>query len=554
MCKTRYFYPLTEPVRFLDSGRIEVEYTAKIKTEKLRKLISSFTGYPVQLKNSADNMEDIIISYPAPVQRKKKLRQLLTTQIFILSLYVIMSVDMEDIVIPQRYKSIIDKISITAVENSFDVYIVGGFVRDLFIKREPKDLDIMVCGRGSNLSMQSAGINFSKILAKKYKLDKPVIFERFGTSKLFMDSEEVEFVMPRREYYNANSRNPDTQIASVEQDALRRDFTINALFLRLNDMKILDFTSQGVVDIKNKIIRVTDPSNIEIIFKQDPLRILRAVRQSVQLDFKIETETYNAMKISSPSIEIVSPERIRDEINKILIEKIPSKAFKIMDEINLSVKILPEVARLKNLEQLEKYHTDDVFVHTLKVLDRTKNDIILRMAALLHDTGKYATCKKNGGRICFYGHDAESAKEAEAVLKRLKYSKEFIQKTVSVIKNHMYPKMYSDDWTDGAVRRFVKRCSGELDLIMEISRADYGKDSNDVKLVKLKKRIEDLKLKNMLYPKPELLTGREMMRIFNRLSGKWIRKAKSKIEEMRFENPGITKEEAIEIIREMFRK
>ncbi len=465
-----------------------------------------------------------------------------------------MSVDMENIIIPQRYKSIIDKISITAEENSFDVYIVGGFVRDLFIKREPKDLDIMVCGRGNDAVGRTAGINFSKILAKKYKLDEPVVFERFGTAKLFMDSEEVEFVMPRKEYYNTDSRNPDTQVASLEQDALRRDFTINALFLRLSDMKILDFTSQSVVDIKNKIIRVIDPSDVELIFKQDPLRILRAVRQSIQLGFRIETETYNAMKISVHRIEIVSPERIRDEINKILMEKTPSKAFKMMDEINLAVKILPEVARLKNLEQPEKCHIDDVFMHTLKVLDRTKADIILRMAALLHDTGKYTTYKKDGGRICFYGYDAESAKESETVLKRLKYSKEFIQKTVSVIKNHMYPKMYSDNWTDGTVRRFVKKCGGELDLIMEISRADYGKDNNDAKLVKLKKRIEDLKLKNMLYPKPGLLTGREMVNIFNKLPDKWIQKAKNKIEEVQFENPCLTKEEAMEILRKMFRK
>jgi tRNA nucleotidyltransferase/poly(A) polymerase len=330
---------------------------------------------------------------------------------------------MGSIIIPKRYKSIVDKISVTAEENSFDVYIVGGFVRDLFIRREPKDLDIVVCGRGDDASDRSAGINFSKILAKKYKLDEPVVFERFGTSKLFMDSKEVEFVIPRKECYNVDSRNPDTQIASLEQDALRRDFTINTLFLRLRDMRILDFTLQGVADIENKIIRVVDSSNIELIFKQDPLRILRAVRQSIQLGFSIEAEAYNAMKVSSSRIGIVSPERIRDEINRILVEKSPSKAFKMMDEINLSVKILPEVARLKSLEQPEKYHKDNVFTHTLKVLDRTKDDIILRMAALLHDMGKYATCKKDSGRISFYGYDAESAKEAEVVLKRLKYSK-----------------------------------------------------------------------------------------------------------------------------------
>lgn len=459
--------------------------------------------------------------------------------------------NIKNILTTQRYKSIIDKISVTAKESGFDVYIVGGFIRDLLIKREPKDLDIMVCGGKDNAGGKSAGINFSKILAKKYKLNNPVVFERFGTSKLSIDGEEVEFVMPRKEYYSTDSRNPDTRPASLEHDALRRDFTINALFLRLSNMEILDFTSQGASDIRNKIIRVADPLNAEIIFKQDPLRILRAVRQSIQLGFDIEPETYNAMKISAARIKIVSPERVRDEINKILAEKNPSKALKIMDEINLLFEILPEVARLKNLEQPAKYHADDAFTHTLKVLDRIKrDDIILKMAALLHDTGKYATYKKDSGKICFYGHDVKSAKEAEIILKRLRYSKEFIQKTVSVIRNHMYPKMYSDGWTDGAVRRFAKKCGGELDLIMEISKADYGRDSSDAKLVKLKKRIEDLKLNNTLYPKQELLTGRDMMHILNKSPGKWIREAKNKIEEMQLENPKLTKEEAIKTIRE----
>jgi tRNA nucleotidyltransferase/poly(A) polymerase len=354
--------------------------------------------------------------------------------------------------------------------------------------------------------------------------------------------------MPRKEYYDSNSRNPETQIASIDQDALRRDFTINALFLRLSDMKILDLTGQGLNDIQSKIIRVTDPLCAEIIFKQDPLRILRAVRQSLQLSFSIDCKTYNAMKVSAPRIKIVSSERIRDELNKILVEENPSKAFMMMDNINLLIEILPEVLRLKNLEQSLKYHSDDVFTHSLKVLDRTKNDIVLRMAALLHDTGKYATYKKDDNRISFCGHDTESAKETESILKRLKYSKEFVKKTVSVVKNHMYPKMYSDDWTDAAVRRFVKKCGNELDVIMELLKADYGDDSNK-KPIELNNRIEDLKSKNMLYPKPESLSGKELMTAFNKPAGKWIQEAKNKIEELQIENLALTKEEILEAIK-----
>lgn len=458
---------------------------------------------------------------------------------------------MKSIVLPERYLSIISKIALSAKENNFEAYIVGGFVRDLFLGREPKDLDIMVCSKNEIADSQFSGINFSKILAKKYSLHNPVVFERFGTSKLFIDSEEVEFVMPRKEYYEFDSRNPDTTLGSLEEDALRRDFTINALFLRLSDMTILDFTSKGIKDIKNKTIRVTDPKNAEIIFRQDPLRILRAVRQSLQLGFSIETITYDAMKTSAKRIDIVSPERIRDELNKIIIEHTPSKAFLMMDDINLLQEILPELARLKNLEQPTKYHFDDVFTHTLKVLDRTRNDVTLRMSALLHDIGKFKTYKKTENKISFLGHESESAKESESILKRLKYPKDFIVRVSSIIKNHMYPKMYTNDWSDSAIRKFFKRCGNEFDLIMEISKADYGKINDENKLSELNARIEDLKLKNMLYPKGEMFSGKELMEIFDKPAGKWIKIAKNKIEELQIENPKITKDRAIKAIKDL---
>jgi putative nucleotidyltransferase with HDIG domain len=452
---------------------------------------------------------------------------------------------MKSIVLPERYASIISKIVLAAKENNFEAYIVGGFVRDLFLDRQPKDLDIMVCSKNGIADRQFSGINFSKILAKKYSLHDPVVFERFGTSKLFIDSEEVEFVMPRKEYYEFDSRNPDTTLGSLEEDALRRDFTINALFLRLSDMTILDFTSKGIKDIKNKTIRVTDTKNAEIIFKQDPLRILRAIRQSLQLGFSIEAITYYAMKTSAKRIDIVSPERIRDELNKIIIEQSPSKAFLMMDEINLLQEILPEVAGLKNSEQPEKYHVDDVFTHTLKALDRTRNDVTLRMSALLHDIGKFKTYKKTGNKISFLGH------ESEGILKRLKYPKDFIKRVSSIIKNHMRLKMYTNDWSDSAIRRFFKRCTNDYDLIMEISKADYGKINNDHKLAGLNARIEDLKLKNMLYPKGEMFSGKELMEIFNKPAGKWIKIAKNKIEELQIENPKITKDKAIKAIKDL---
>lgn len=456
--------------------------------------------------------------------------------------------------IPLKYKSIIEKISSVAKENSFEAYAVGGFVRDLFLNRQPKDLDIMVESLNEKDDLaHKAGIRLSEIIADKYSLHKPVVFEKFGTSKLFFGEEEVEFIMPRKEYYETNSRNPKTGLGSLQQDALRRDFTINALFLRLSDMQVLDLTGKGKEDINKKIIRVTDPDNADIIFKQDPLRILRAIRQSIQLGFDIEPVTYKAMAEASKRIHIIAPERIREELNYILMADKPSKAFIMMEDLDLLKEILPEIDRLKSVLQPEKYHDNDVFTHTLNVLDRTEKDLILRMAALLHDIGKYKTYTEENGEIHFYGHEKESAIEAEEILKRLRYSKDFSNQVVSVISNHMHVKMYDDLWSDSAIRRFVKKCGKELDLILKFEEADYGKDKPMSNSLFLKKRIEELKKKNLLYPKEDLISGKELMEYFNKQGGPWLKEAKKKVDEALFEKPDLTKDEAFEIVKEILK-
>ncbi|MDR2191567.1 MAG: CCA tRNA nucleotidyltransferase [Endomicrobium sp.] len=451
--------------------------------------------------------------------------------------------------IPNEYAGIIKKISETAKEEGFSVYAVGGFVRDLFIKRFPNDLDIMVEPLCSSQNSRLAGINFSKVLASKYSLGNPVIFERFGTAKLFIDGREVEFVMPRKEYYEDSSRNPDTDIGTLEQDALRRDFTINALFLRLNDNEILDLTLKGAADIKNKIIRVADSSAADIIFKQDPLRILRAVRQSLQLGFAIEPNTYEAMKNSVKRIKIVSPERIRDELNKILSEKFPSTAFRMMETLGLLLEILPDIAILKGLTQPEKYHIDDVFGHTLSVVDRVKNVLVLRLAALLHDAGKFAARKDENGKISFIGHEKQGAEIAQRVLKELKYPKIFISQISLIIENHLYPKMYERQWSYAAVRRFAARCGGELENILELSKADYGRKNDEDALKSLKERIEELKSRDALIRGGELLSGTQLMRRFSLPQGGWIKQAKEIIAQERFENPNLTEDEAFGLIK-----
>lgn len=460
---------------------------------------------------------------------------------------------MKAITIPQRFAAIIDKISKTAKSANVETYAVGGFVRDIFLNREPKDLDIMVEDKNDKGNAR-AGIEFAGALAGKYGLSDPVIFERFGTAKLFMDGEEVEFIMPRKEYYCADSRNPDTEIGSLGQDALRRDFTVNALFLRLSDMDVLDLTGKGFDDIHNKIIRVTDPVNAEIIFAQDPLRILRAVRQKFQLGFEIESLTFEAMKTSSSRIHIVAPERIRDEINKILVQKKPSEAFYMMKEIGLLSEILPEIEALYGLGQPEKYHNDGVFEHTFKVLDRTNSDLLLRMAALLHDAGKLKACKNEEGKISFYGHEIYGAQIAGKILKRLRYPKEFAGKTVNIVRNHMRPKNYNCRWKDSALRRFAADCGQETDYVLKLAKADYGKDAADNNVFEFSERLENLNKRGLLYLKKELVSGGELMKYFALAGGDWIKKAKECIADARFENPALTKDEALRLVKEMLNK
>jgi len=440
--------------------------------------------------------------------------------------------------IPENYKIIIDKITNIARENGYTVYAVGGFVRDIFLKRMPNDLDIMVEGN-------NGGIEFSKLLAEKLNLHHPVVFERFATSKLIIDEHEIEFIMPRKEYYDVNSRNPDTEIGTLEQDALRRDFTVNALFLRLNDLQLLDLTGKGLQDIQNKIIRVTDETSADIIFSQDPLRILRAVRQSLQLNFSIEKQTYQSMKNNADRITIVSGERIRDEINKILLTDTPSKALLMLDDLDLLNIILPELKQTQNIEQPAKYHDKDVFNHILEVVDKVKPNLLLRVTALLHDIAKPQTKTVINGKISFIGHEKQGAKIAKNILSRLKYPADFIKHVCFLIENHLYPKMYLSSWKDTSVRKFADKIGDSLELIKLLNMADSKKFNGE-----LFDRVSKLKRNNMLMPEADLFNGNELIKIFEQPAGQWITEVKNYIRELQFENPKITKEQVIESLED----
>ncbi|MBO7610616.1 MAG: HD domain-containing protein [Elusimicrobia bacterium] len=448
---------------------------------------------------------------------------------------------MESLKIPQTYQSVVEKLIKIAKDNNFIIYAVGGFVRDIILNREPNDLDIMVEG-------ENAGIEFSKLVAYKLNIHPPVTFEKFATSKLLIENKEIEFIMPRKEYYDKNSRNPQTEIGTLEQDALRRDFTVNALFLRLNDFELLDLTKNGLNDIQNKTIRVTDESASDIIFEQDPLRILRAVRQSFQLNFTIEPKTYQSMKNKVGRITIVSGERIAEEINKMLLLDTPSKAFYMLDDIDLLNILFPELKQTQKVLQPTQYHDKDVYGHTMDVLDNIKPNLLLRMAALFHDIGKPQTQTINGDKISFINHETVSSLLARQILIRLKYPTDFIKKVCFLIQNHMYPKMYVKEWKDSSVRKFANKMGGNIEDIKLLNIADTKDFDSD-----LFDRVKSLENANMLIPKNELFDGNELISIFNKPAGKWINDVKEYIRNLQFENPKITREEVLEKLKNLLK-
>ena len=439
--------------------------------------------------------------------------------------------------VPKNYRSVVNNLIKIANDNKFIIYAVGGFVRDIILNRAPNDLDIMVEG-------ENAGIEFSKLVAKTLKIHPPVVFEKFATSKLLIENKEIEFIMPRKEYYDINSRNPKTQKGTLEQDALRRDFTVNALFLRLNDFKLFDLTKKGLDDINNKIIRVTDEKSSDIIFEQDPLRILRAVRQSFQLNFLIEPKTYQSMKNKVNRINIVSGERIGEEINKILLLDKPSMAFGMLDDIGLLSILFPELKQTQNVLQPKPYHDKDVYNHTMEVVDKIQKSLLLKTAALFHDIGKAQTKSEKNGKISFINHETESSNIAKKILLRLKYSADFIKQVCFLIQNHMYPKMYNSSWKDSSVRKFANKLGDSIEDIRLLNIADTKEFNNEIF-----GRVNLLKQKNMLLPEDELFNGNELIKIFNKPAGKWISDVKEYIRNLQFDNPKITKEEVLEKLK-----
>lgn len=454
---------------------------------------------------------------------------------------------------PAKSKDIMAKIEAVAAKNGYKAYAVGGFVRDELLGRQPKDLDIVSVKQEDGID---AGINLATLITKEYNLHPPVTYPRFGTAKIDIDGEEVEFVAPRKEQYSPDSRKPMVERGTLEDDARRRDFTVNALYKDLGTGEVVDPTGNGLNDLKTKTIRVTDYEDPDVIFSEDPLRALRAVRQAYSLGFTMEDKTKEAIQRNVERLPVISQERIRDEFQKILTGPKAGEAVRVLHDIGLLKQFLPEMEETFGVSHDSKYHEESVDEHILSAIDEVPNDIVSRLVALLHDISKPAKKTIENGIGHFIGHEMLSADTARAVLERLKFPGDVIEEVVFRVRQHMRPHQYKKDWNPKTVRKFIKDMGDYMDKVLDFAEADIRASRGEESLKEeqlgytqdLREKVKQQQeqgFADVVKGKP-LLDGTELQQIFNKNPGAWIGQVHKHLADLQLENPTMTKEEAIE--------
>ncbi|WP_315393455.1 HD domain-containing protein [Prevotella denticola] len=416
-------------------------------------------------------------------------------------------------------KDIFHHISGAADKLGLECYVVGGYVRDLFLERPSNDIDVVVVGSGIQVASE-----LKSVLGKKAHLS---VFRNFGTAQVKYKDTEVEFVGARKESYSHDSRKPVVEDGTLEDDQNRRDFTINALAVCLNRERFGELVDPfgGVDDLWDGIIRT--PLDPDVTFSDDPLRMMRCVRFATQLNFLIEDETFEALERNADRIRIVSGERIEEELNKIMMTPTPSKGFVDLYRCGLLQLILPELVALDVVETRNGRAHKNNFYHTLEVLDnicRHTNNLWLRWAALLHDIGK-AKCKRWDAAAgwTFHNHNFVGAKMVPAIFRRLKLPMDskmkYVQKLVDL---HMRPIVIADEEvSDSAVRRLMNDAGDDIDDLMTLCEADIT-SKNAVRKKRfldnfciVREKLRDLKerdYKRLLQP---CIDGNEIMEMFH---------------------------------------
>ncbi|GAB7088298.1 HD domain-containing protein [Marinifilum fragile] len=409
-------------------------------------------------------------------------------------------------------------ISEIVTEENLESYVIGGYVRDIFLKRNSKDIDVVVIG---------SGIELAQKVASRAGNPKVSVFKNFGTAMLKFKDLEIEFVGARKESYNRDSRKPIVENGSLEDDQKRRDFTINALALSLhkdNFGELLD-PFGGIDDLNSKIIKT--PMDPMITFSDDPLRMMRAIRFATQLNFKISDVTFEAIKENRDRIHIISKERIIEELNKIVMSAKPSIGFKLLEECGLLKIIFPEFQRLKGRETRNGISHKDNFYHTLEVLDQLvphSDNLWLRWSALLHDIAKPNTKKfVNGIGWTFHAHNFVGEKMVPRIFKNMKLplneKMKFVQKMVLL---HMRPIVLAQEVvTDSAVRRLLFDAGDDIDELMKLCEADItSKNEEKVKrfldnFQLVRQKLKEVEEKDAVRNFQPPIDGQEIIDTFN---------------------------------------
>lgn len=417
---------------------------------------------------------------------------------------------------PQVFKPLIQLAETKQVE----AYVVGGYVRDLFLNRPSKDIDIVVVGDG---------IEFAQAFADQTKEKTDfAVFKNFGTAMVRTKEWEIEFVGARRESYSRESRKPAVIPGTIRDDQLRRDFTINALAISLNKDNLFEVVDpfEGILDIERKIIRT--PLEPDITFDDDPLRMMRAIRFASQLHFSIHHETFDAIKLHANRISIVSMERISEELNKIMLSKKPSVGLNLLFECGLLAIIFPELQAMHGVEVVKKKAHKDNFYHTLQVLDNVSletNNLWLRWATLLHDIGKPATKRfiDSEGGWTFHGHEDKGSRMVSKIFRRLKLplneKMKYVEKLVAL---HHRPKVLAEAGiTDSAIRRLIVDAGEDLNDLFALCRADMtSRDQSKINLyrknlTKVQELMAEVEERDALRNWQPPVTGEDIMAFFN---------------------------------------
>jgi len=420
-----------------------------------------------------------------------------------------------------------------ASQQKVDAYVIGGFVRDIFLERPSKDVDIVVLGNGPDFALAVG----------EYLNTQVTVFKSFGTAMLRYQDLEVEFVGARKESYRIDSRKPIVEDGSLADDQKRRDFTINAMAIHLSPDKFGELLDpfDGLKHLKEKAI--ITPLNPEETFSDDPLRMMRAIRFASQLHFKISDNAISAIKKNKERINIVSKERITDELNKIILTKTPSIGFIYLFDTGLLKIIFPQMTDLFGVDIIDGKGHKDNFYHTLQVLDnlaKTTDDLWLRWAAILHDIAKPATKRfEKGHGWTFHGHEDKGARMVPKIFTQLKLplneKMKFVQKLVQL---HLRPIVLAQEIvTDSAVRRLLFETGEDIEALMKLCHADVT-TKNEYKIKKyrnnfelVQQKLKDVEERDQIRNWQPPITGEDIMKAFNLQAGKEIGIIKNQIRE-----------------------